>query len=258
MKTRHRLLAILGVAIASAFSQANAVVPNPVAFYDFNNTLNSSVSGAPALTAVDPQSTSGFGTATVFGSTQTVYNFNGIASPASDQAGLSLSTAGLLTHNDVYSVEMVFEFTQRDNNWRRILDVDNRQTDNGFYVSPSNTLFVYPVGAGSTFTNNTYHDVFLVDNAGAVTFYLDGSAQATVTTPVMDISSANLMNFFLDNTMGPAQNEYSDGSVARIRLWNAALTAPPPPPTGAPEPATLSLLVLGLAGVGLMRRRKAS
>ena len=256
MNPVYRSLAVLVLGI-TALGVANAV-PLPVATYSFNNTLASGVAGAPSLVATDPLGLSGFGTDTVFGNTQTVYNFNGLESPVTDQAGLTLNTTGLLTNNSIYSVEMIFKFTQRQNAWRRILDVENRQSDNGFYVDPANNLNVFPIGGGSAFTNDVYHDVFLVNNNGSVTFYLDGSAQATVATSEMNIDSLNpLMNFFLDNVVAGGQFEYSNGSIAYIGLYNAALTELPPPPISpVPVPASLALLGLGLAGLGFNRRRK--
>ena len=231
--------------------------PNPVAVYDFNNTLASSVAGAPALVAVDPLGTSGFATDTVFGNSQTVYNFNG-TNQNTQQSGFTLNTAGLLTDTAVYTVEMVFKFTERDGAWRRIFDVENRQSDNGFYVNPANNLEVFPIGGGSSFTNGVYHDVFLTVNNGSVSFYLDGSAQATVATNIM-ADSLDLMTFFLDNVVAGGQGEYSSGSVAQIKLYNAALGATEIPPVpGVPEPQTYALM---LAGVGLLlvvaRRRRA-
>jgi len=65
-----------------------------------------------------------FGTDSVFGSSQTVYNFVG-TSENPGQVGLSFSTACLLTSNSVYRIELVFEFTERQGAWRRILDVQN-------------------------------------------------------------------------------------------------------------------------------------
>ena len=236
---------------------AAMAAPDPVAVYNFNNTLASSVAGAPSLVKVDPSGQSGFGTDTVFGSTQTVYNF--VGTTANDnQSGFTLNTTGLLSNLGIYTVEMVFKFTERENAWRRIFDVENRQSDNGFYVDPSNHLDIYPIGGGSSFTNGVYHDVFLSVNNGSVSFYLDGSAQATVLTNQM-ADSLNIMTFFLDNVVAGGQGEYSSGSIAQIKLYNAALGATEIPPVpSVPEPQTYALM---LAGVGALlvaaRRRRA-
>ncbi len=230
--------------------------PAPVAQYEFNGTLASSVGGAPALTVTDPLGLSGFGVDNVLGNLQTVWNFNGAAFPVANQAGLTFNAAGMISNSNVYSVEMLFKFTDSVNRWRRILDVENRQSDNGFYVDPANNLNIYPVAGGAAFTNDVYHDVFLVNNGGVVTFYLDGSAQATVTTNVMNLDASQTMNFFLDNVIGGGQAEYSSGSIALIRIYDEALTAPPPP---VPEPASVIMMLTGL-GVfaAVVRRRRPS
>jgi len=106
------------------------------------------------------------------------------------------------------------------------------QSDNGFCVDPSNNLDIFPVAGGAAFTNDTYHDVFLVNNRGVVTFYLDGSVQATAATSVMNLDPSQTMNFFLDNVVAGGQGEYSSGSMALIRVHNEALNAVPPPAAG--------------------------
>lgn len=81
-----------------------------------------------------------------------------------------------------------------------------------------------PLAGGSPFSNDEFHDVFLVVNQGLVPFYLDGSAQASIATSSMD-ANLNLFGFFLDNLVGGGQGEYSSGSVALINLYNVALNA---------------------------------
>lgn len=246
---RTLALSFLGLA-GSAFAAS------PVASYHFNNVLTSSVAGAPALIVTDPHATSGFGTDIVFGNSQAVYNFKGTPDNAG-QAGLTLNTAGLLTSNSVYTVELIFKFTEHANLWRRIVDVQNRSSDNGFYVNPGNVLDVFPIGGGSPFTNNQYHDVFLTNDNGTVAFYLDGSAQASFNTSVMNIDANNLINLFLDNVVAGGQNEYSSGSIALFQLYNEALGANVIPPVpGVPEPQTYALLLAGICVVGAVARRR--
>jgi hypothetical protein len=168
---------------------------------------------------------------------------------------------------------MVFKFFAGDGAWRRIVDVQNRQSDDGFYVDPGNHLNVFPLSpAGTTaFTTNAYHHVVLTQSSGSqITGYLDGHLEFTLAGNVMNIANAgNLMNFFLDNTVGGGQGEYSSGDVALIRLYNgilasdqvARLAADPFPSSGptAPEPSSLAMLGMGLValvGMGWRRSRK--
>jgi hypothetical protein len=197
-----------------------------VASYSFYNSLAAQEGGVVALVPINPLGANGFVSDTVFGQTRTVYAFNGNAMPIDQQAGLELVTSGLIAPNN-YSVAMIFKFTQNNDLYRRILDVQDGAADSGFYVDVSNLLRVYPVGWGTTqFTNDVYHQVVLTDaNTGVVKLYLDGGLEATMNTTLMDINNVdNLLIFFRDNNQGSYLNEYSSGRVALIQLFDSILS----------------------------------
>ncbi|MBL8434309.1 MAG: hypothetical protein JNL99_05190, partial [Zoogloea sp.] len=177
------LVGLLGHGAATA-------APVAVATWNFNNTLAADEAGAPALSAIDPLGASGFVTDTVFGVTRQVYRFDGNQTP-SEQAGLSVSTVGVLDGDNAYSVDIVFQFEANQSSWEHIFGVSNRQSDNGFYVEPGNKLQVWPTGDGpTTFTFGDYHRVTLTNRGnGTVTAYMDGIFQFDLTTASMDFSA---------------------------------------------------------------------
>jgi len=202
-------------------------IPDAGITYLFQDTLAAEEKGVPDLIPTDPLGKNGFETTSVFGRSQRVYRFSGNASPTEEQAGLTFDNSrGLLTRNN-YSIEMVFVFLQKDNQWRRIVDVEDRQSDNGFYADPGNHLQVYPFpGIGNLVTAGTFrHAVLTTSNTGTVTAYLDGGLQFTASTPIMNIDNPrNVVHFFLDNTIGGGQFEFSDGKIALLRLYNEVLS----------------------------------
>jgi hypothetical protein len=253
------------VGVLSGFAGiANAATA--VATYEFGNTFAANEAGQPALTAVDPLGTSIFATDTVLGSVRSVWQFNGIALPPTSQAGLTVNTTGQITPES-YSVDMVLEFFDRNGAYRRLIDVQNRQSDAGAYVDPSNNLDIFPVsGSSAAWTNNVYHHLVMTDNGSTVVLYLDGVSQFSVNTTIMNLDADvadnpnRLMGFFVDNVAAGGQGEWSSGKVALVRLWDGVLT-PQEAQTLAtnpfvPEPSSAAMI--GLVGVvaGLRRRSR--
>lgn len=236
----------------------------PLASYLFQGTLAAEEAGKPALTAIDPLGKSGFQSVTINGQARQVYHFDGAASPATQQGGLSLNTTGLIAPNN-YSIEMVFAFDQ-DTNWRRILDTSGRVSDNGLYIDPNNKLDVYDISTHPSlidFTAGLFHHVVLTNDQGAVQVYLDGVNALRLTTTVMNVSNTgNLLNFFLDNVSGNATTEYSSGDIGLLRVYGGALDATQVGRLAAqsfaavPEPSSAALLGAGVMLLGLLARAR--
>jgi hypothetical protein len=209
---------------ASTLFPALAHAAIPVAEYNFQNSLASSVAGAPDLVPlVDATDNvpNAFTTAAVDGATRAVLHFpqfNGVA---------LAPTTGLI-RSDVYSVAILFSFDEIDG-YRRLLDFKNGVTDDGVY-SYGGDLNFYPIttGSGTPLVAGAYHQVVLTrDAAGTVTGYVDGAQEISFSDSDGDavVDENNRLRFFQDNTGGSAPvRESSAGNVARIRVYNVALT----------------------------------
>jgi PEP-CTERM motif len=247
---RANFVSIAAIAAVSLSTAIGAQAATLVAQYNFNGNLNSSIAGALPLIAVDPNNAASFNAGGG-------YNWGGTTTP-SQQGGLSFDNSGGLLPSNSYSIDLTFMFTGGTNAWRRIVDVQNRTNDDGFYVDPSNHLNVFnlsnAISPSNTFTTGVFHDVLLTVGGGVVNAYLDNTLEWTSTTTIMDINNpANLVNLFLDNTAGGGQGEWSAGTINQALFYNGVVT----PGVGAvPEPSTWAMMLLGFAGLGLMAYRR--
>lgn len=243
------------------------------ASYYFNDSLAAAEGGGvPSLVQIG---TGGFETDTVFGESRRVYSWSGTRVPNSAHSGLQLNASTLIPGNS-YSVELVFKMTEHSGLYRRILDVQNRTSDNGLYVSNTNKLEAYPFAASGlgTFSTNTYHHVVLTNRftpGNSVQLFLDGQLQQTIASNIMHVNLAvnpnSLLHFFVDNSSGSFNNDFSSGSIALLRIWEDPLTAlevselaesPFPANSAVPEPSSFAYGTLGLAclALKLYRRRR--
>lgn len=254
---------LIATAIASFTAQANAATL--VASYDFNNSLFAKEVGKPGLVAINPLGQNTFETAVVNGLSETVYHWVGNGADASQQAGLSLDTSGLVNYKS-YSVALTFEFSTQaltGGGWRRIVDTQNRQSDSGFYVGPGNKLEVIQIPTispgTSTYTTPGFHDVVLsVSPNGAkqtVSAYLDGQLEVSATTDTFNLDNADnpnhLLYFFVDNLFSNAQQEFANGRIASLKLYDGAFN-----PLAVPEPETGAMMLAGLGLVSFVSCRR--
>jgi len=220
--------------ILACLAASSAGAQTLVGSYFFDNTLSSSVPGAPDMTAIDPLGLNSFGMDVVFGRNRSVYHVDGNATPVAQQAGLSLVAGGLVNPFN-YSVEMVIKFDERDNAWRLILDNHNRLSDLGLYLSPAKRVNVYntsPSGTTTLLRGNFFHLVMTVQTGSpfsSVTTYVNGTLQFSVVTGIMDlVNNQNLggiLHIFADNVQSGGQGEFSDASIAAFRLYDGTLTS---------------------------------
>jgi hypothetical protein len=186
-----------------------------VADYQFDDSLSSSIPGAPDLVALGG---GGFVDTSVDAT-----SVRGWAFPVG--TGLDLDITGLVGSN-VYSVVMLFE-AQEVYSYAKLLDAQDRVIDEGLYYEDYD-LYFYDEDYGVTdlISAGTYYQVVVTrDAAGNYVGYVDGVQQLsfTDTSGYAVISPANRLVFFRDD-LSTGDGENTAGTVVRIRLFDNALT----------------------------------
>jgi len=206
-----------GASVGSITVTVSAVISGGTltADYQLQNTRDSSVGSAAAL--ADIGGTNSFTSAVVDGVSTTVLTF-------SQGNGVSLTPTSGVVPNDTYTIVMLCSL-QTTSGYRRLIDFKNAGSDNGLYVQYGH-LYFYPSGYGNpvSIAANTWVQVVVTrDTTGTVTGYVDGVQQFQFSdTSSLGVISSNTLRFFRDDG---GSFESSAGSVARIRLYNGALTA---------------------------------
>lgn len=236
------------VALAGPASAATLV-----ADYQFQNTLSSSVGSAPALTEYSRYgAASTFRSEVVLGQNRTVWGF-----PKGN--GLILNNANSLIGNS-YSVVMLVKLDDIAG-YKKLVDFKNGATDDGLYVSNSN-LEAFGCGAASTsnpISSGTYAQVVMTrDTVKKIRLYVNGTqvANGDDTTDACALGSSTVLRFLHDDfgtcPTDATNCEESSGAIARLRLYNGALTpqevagldtlpGSSPPPSGNVHNRSVSL-----------------
>mgnify|MGYP002778101699 CR=1 FL=1 len=188
--------------------------------------------------------------------------------------GQGLRLSGLT--GGVYSIEMVFAL-ERVTGYRKVLDFDDRQSDDGFYVQNGWATF-YRNGAVSSdaalFAGGTSaHLVLTRDADKRITAYVDG-VQALSFVDTYDtgaFGTGGFLHLLVDDRS--TGYEQAAGFLDWARVYDRALTGEqvrdrfargddplggdtPPPVTTTPEPATVALMGAGLLALCLAARRR--
>jgi hypothetical protein len=191
------------------------LVPAPSADYRFQQTFGSEVGNAPDLVPAGRNAP-----AFVFDAAidRTVLSFSG-------RGGLALTPATGVVYRDVYTIELLFRFDRVDG-FRKLVDFRDGAEDDGLYVQDGCLTFFPKIPRASTGIQRlSYAQVVLSrDSSERVVAYVDGVRQIVFRDPVglAEIASGTLRFFADDST---TRDEYSDGAVTRIRLFDRALTA---------------------------------
>jgi hypothetical protein len=188
---------------------------DPIADYRFQTSLADSLATSQDLSPAI-LGDGGFIIETVGDASRTVRTFTA-------GGGFGVGVDGLLGSSN-YTVAILMRFDQTSS-YARILDTLTGQSDLGLYARGNDLVLYTPALDTETdaFQPNTWLQVvFTRDADGIAAGYIDGYPQFRVadTVDAALISEAATLRFFVDDG-----GENSGGAVARIRLWDTALSA---------------------------------
>jgi hypothetical protein len=221
---------VLGMAALAAVAFAAPANATLLHNYDLNGSLADSL-GGPSLTA----------NGGVLGASGYTFGAN---------QGLSLGGLNLAA-DGAYDIEIGFSFDTLSG-YRKIIDFSNLLLDSGLYTLFDRLNF-YPVttGPAAAFQSGQLVNLQLVrTTSGVVTGSVNGVPQISFTDS-FNLAISDTLNFFIDD-FATGQGETSAGYVDYIRISGTGSVS------AVPLPGALPLLVAGIAGLGLVsRRRKA-
>ena len=208
IKMTHKFAALITLLIAALAISGQ----NLKADYQFQGNLNSSVAGAPAMTDL----ACGAGANAFISDTIDGYSRQTLRFPF--DCGVSVNTDGLIP-NDAYTIAALFRFDDVTG-YRRLAGGDPND-DGGAYILDGRLEFEST--ANPQFRPDHYIQVVVVREAsGRVRAYRDGSLRVDVPNDGGAFLLGGLLRFFQDDVLSPT--EASAGNVARIRLYDGALT----------------------------------
>jgi len=215
---RTRCLAAVCLMMAAGCAEAVTAL---VADYQFADDLTSSVGTAPPLAIVGPGTA--FASETVrLGQMQTVLTF-----PKGSGLSLSPTNTNLLSSNNSYTIALLARITPDPlwDGYSKLIDFNNGTTYPGLYDNYGYLRFYNLVAGASAVFNTTYADIVLTNNGTTLSGYYDGILQFATGDAFQwgDVGVDNTLRFFLDD-IGSSGTEASPGAVARIRIWNGALS----------------------------------
>lgn len=290
MSIFNRLSVVFIVAASLFVFCLSASAQTPVADYQVQGVLTSSVnSGIGPLISVGGAAPT-YSATTVNGNPQQVLRIASSTDSPGVLSGVQTQTNPFVS-GSTYSVVLLasFDLTTTGVLATKVFDFKNLSSDAGLYINTStgNLQFINDAGIlvgngvpGTNITTNTYIQLALTrDNTGAVSVYETNiMGVTTLAFTFMDTTGLAIMgdatntgNRFLtlykDDAAGviggPTVNEGSQGNIARLRLYNSALSAAQiaalDTTVAVPEPSAGIFVIVGaLLFLGSLAWRRAT
>ena len=206
-----------GIAIPSS---ALAKAPPPQADYRFNLNLKSSVNKANAPTMKEIGGGFSYYFTSIGGQRDNYLNWVSGSGLKLPQAQKVIGTPG------DYTIAMLANFDEVDT-YRKIVDFDNDQADEGWYVHDSylDPFDVDDVSgpASPPITGGAWHMLVMTRAGGRVKAYVDNVRYLNLPDPTGEevLGPQRVLRFLRDNGLG---SEETGGKIARLRIWKNPLT----------------------------------